>query len=168
MLRVDVPSLSLRLNRGSSVEPWTATIDADGTCRYLDDDDDLNEVEISWPSVAAWAQAWIAEQRSDDSVGPAWHFIDYATDGAIAGVVDVLGELARRVADDEELLIMVGVGPLRDLLNYSRNGPRVADDVERVAAQNAAFRRALRLVTLSDDLPAAVRERFTALGVGAG
>lgn len=136
-----------------------ATFLEDGSCRLTDP---FERTERTWPSVAAWASDWITEWRADD-FGNSHEFLQAAIDDAVSGVATALVELAEAAGEDDELLRLIGAGPLEDLMYYSGNGLRVLDEVDRAARRSPAFRAALRYVALGAAVPQPVVLRLKGL-----
>jgi hypothetical protein len=139
--------------------PVSARLSSDGTCELVD----LDGGTTVWPTVEAWAQAWLDEWRRDQH-GPASEFIDGMTDDAVDGVVLVLAALAERAAPVRNELEWVGAGPLEDLLSHSGHGAAVLAEVERTAQRHPSFQDALGAVWLGSEVDAEVRSRLGALG----
>jgi len=147
--------------------PTSAAILIVVSARFLTDDScelvDIDGEITSWPSRAAWAEAWLNEWRRDE-VGPACDFIDDMTCKATEGVVTVLATLTEQAAAVPDELDWVGAGPLEDLLSHSGNGGLVLDDVEHAALSRPDFAKALSAVWLGSKVDLAVKLRLVALG----
>ncbi|MDQ2838257.1 MAG: hypothetical protein M3Y42_06125 [Actinomycetota bacterium] len=142
--------------------PGEAHLNADGSCEVYDTIDEVTSG--TWPSVRAWADAWLNEWRAGE-YGPACEFVDALTESAPSGVVDVIVTLADATEGDDELLGWVGAGPLEDLVSHSRNSLAVLDDVERAARLEPMFGKALWRVWLgTGDVPELARHRLAELG----
>ena len=136
-----------------------ARLNADSSCEVADPDTGV----VRWPTVEAWADAWIGEWLENES-GPASAFLDALTDGARPGVVGVLISLANRADGDPEILSWIGAGPLEDLVSHSGHGEDVIDEIERAAYDEPELRRAVGGVWLGAAVSAPVRERLVRLG----
>ena len=142
---------------------YDARCGADGSCRLVDQ---VRGTEVVWASQQKWASDWFAERRVGES-GAACDFARAACDDAVPGVVEALIALAETAGGDEDLLSMVGAGPIEDLVSHSGNGVAVLPAVDRAARRNIAFRAALRFVWVGADLPTAVKVRLVELGARA-
>jgi hypothetical protein len=139
-----------------------AYLEPDGTCWLYGYFEEARVAE--WPSLAAWAAAWLDEWSSDR--------VDHATDFANAmtllpeqpseWAVEALVLLSEMATPDQRGY--VGAGPLEDLLSHSGNGAMVLDEVEHVARTRPAFRTALSNVWLGENVPEEVRHRLAELG----
>ncbi|MFG1927735.1 DUF6869 domain-containing protein [Cryptosporangium sp. NPDC048952] len=137
-----------------------AYIAPDGQCEYHP----LDDPAVVWQSPDAFAEAWMAERRSDD-LGPTWTFLWHACADVQPGVVTVVIALAKAAADDRQLLSEIGAGPLEDLIRHAGNNHELLDEIERAARQEPAFRDALASMWLSSDVPGHVRQRLVPFGV---
>jgi hypothetical protein len=146
--------------RLASVIRTEASFLPDDSCRLTDP---FERTERTWSSVAAWASDWISEWRADEW-GDAKEFLAVACDDAVPGVVGALVALAEAADGDNDLIGLVGAGPLENLVSHSGNGLRVLPEVEQAARQSPAFRAALRRVALGDDVPLPVATRLGKLG----
>lgn len=135
-----------------------AVLAADGTCWLYDE---FEETRVAkWPSLAAWAAAWI-DEWSSDRFDLASAFAHAMTEQPAEWVIDALVLLSEMATLDQRG--WVGAGPLEDLLSHSGNGATVLDEVEHVARQRPAFRTALSNVWLTEDVPEEARHRLAEL-----
>jgi hypothetical protein len=135
-----------------------AYLEPDGTCWLYDAFEETRVAE--WPSLAAWAEAWI-DECSSGRFAFACDFGDAMTEEPREWAVEALVLLSEMATPDQRGL--VGAGPLEDLLSHFGNGARVLDEVERVARKRPAFRAALSNVWLGEDVPEGVRHRLAEL-----
>ena len=124
--------------------------------------DEFEETRVAeWPSLAAWATAWI-DEWSSNRFDSASHFSHAMTEQPREWVVDALVLLSEMATPDQRG--WVGAGPLEELLSHSGNGATVLDEVEHAARRRPAFRTALSNVWLVEDVPEEVRHRLAELG----
>lgn len=127
---------------------YEAYLEADGTCWLHDEFEETRVAE--WPSLAAWATAWI-DERSSNRFDSASHFAHAMTEQPREWVVAALVLLSEMATPDQRG--WVGAGPLEELLSHSGNGATVLNEVEHAARRRPAFRTALSNVWLVEDVP---------------
>jgi hypothetical protein len=82
------------------------------------------------------ARSWLEVQRH----GWAWERVEHLGEGDPHEAWSLLGVLVD-LADSDELLADIGAGPLEDVLRA--HGAELIDEIERKAAADPRFRRAL-------------------------
>ncbi len=138
-----------------------ARLHADGSCESYDSWDDTSLAV--WPTVGAWAVAWLAEWRAG-TADSACEFAHSMTEDGTPWAIEALLGLVRATQGDAETLGWVGAGPLEDLISHSGHGLRLLDEIETTARREPLFARALAGVWLGLDVPDAVRQRLARFG----